>query len=761
MATPATERPVALTVAMMVTRRCNMTCAHCSVVSGPAIRAQPSEGDLESLIAQAADAGVNGILFTGGEPMLRERLVLRLMSVAKARGLTTALSTNGFWGSTLPAARRKLSDLRKAGLGLCTLSYDRYHAEFQGPGPGQNILQAAEELGVPMNVNVTRVADDSEVSDMIRPFEKSKHAKIRLYDVQPVGRARDLPASSLRSESDGSCLSASLPAITDDGRLTACNGPSYFQPSTSSLNVGSLSESSLHTLLRKHRDDPILQTVRIFGPTRLRTELSKIPGFEKFPWKDSYAGLCDLCLHINSDAEASTALRERLSRTDLVAERTARRLVMEGVSARGKTGRLQAIGPGTAWIWMAGARGENRSDSARWVSHTERVLGRADADWRQMVDYISACGLSRVVLPLASDPAIARWAPALFHERLAADALREGRRELVQRRVLATLDDELRELGADGILLKGAAFLGREISSVGDNAQRWGSLARRGSGDIDILVRGPNAEALRDRLLQRGAEGHATAARTGPHHLAPVIIHGLPVEIHTRIMPSFWRLPEKAMLSRTQPLSAFGSLRTLDSEGMMLHAMMHCASHVFAYGLRTAWDVARLIEQNPALDVGRLKAWIDSCAMPTGFYLPARVMSEALEIPMPPELLSGGSKNPRFSVLERVLRQRLFVAMEGTWELNPITKHALFFMLHETTRGRVFHAASMFGKYERESRADASRKSTARGSLLLNQIRECTQQFWRYRELLAQARTQAADERAMQLFDVEPGAVRR
>lgn len=761
MATPATERPVAFTVALMVTRRCNMACAHCSVDSGPRVRGQPSEAELERLVGEAADAGVRGILFTGGEPMLRERLVLRLMSMAKKRGLTSALSTNGFWGSTLPAARRKLSDLRRAGLGLCTLSYDRYHAEYQGPEAGRNILRAAAELGVPMNVNVTRVADDSEISDLIRPFETSRHAKIRLYDVQPVGRARDLPVSSLRTESDGSCQSASLPAITDDGRLTACNGPSYFQPSTSSLNVGSLSESSLETLLKRHRDDPILQTIRIFGPARLRRELSSISGFENFAWKDSYAGLCDLCTHINSNPDASVALRQRLSSPELTAERTARRLVMDGVSARGKTGRLQAIGPGAAWVWMAGARGENRSRRSRWVAETERVLGRADADWRQMIDYISACGLSRVVLPLASDPAIARWAPAMFQERLAADALKEGRRELVQRAVLALLDKELCDMKAGGVLLKGAAFLAREMSSTEEHAPGEGKLTRRGSGDIDILVQGPNAEALRDRLLRNGASGDANAPRSGPHHLAPVTIHGLPVEIHTRIMPSFWHLPEKAMLSRTQPLSAFGSLRTLDPEGMMVHALMHFASHVFGYGLRTAWDVAWLIGRNPSLDLEQITAWVDGCAMPGGFYVPAVVMREALEIPIPPKLLSHAPTVPRFSVLERVLRQRMFVAMEGTWELNPISKHMLFLLLHDTWRGRVLHVSSMFGKHERESRADASRKSSGGVRALPSQIRECAQQFSSYRKLIAQSRIRAADERAMQLFDIDADPIRQ
>ncbi|HXV16730.1 MAG TPA: radical SAM protein, partial [Gemmatimonadaceae bacterium] len=121
MSETAMESPV-VTVAVMVTRRCNMACAHCSVESSSKIRAQPSEADLERYVNEIADAGARAVLFTGGEPMIREKLVVRLMSIAKKRGLVSAITTNGFWGKTLPDARRTIASMCKAGLGFFTLS---------------------------------------------------------------------------------------------------------------------------------------------------------------------------------------------------------------------------------------------------------------------------------------------------------------------------------------------------------------------------------------------------------------------------------------------------------------------------------------------------------------------------------------------------------------------------------------------------------------------------------------------------------------
>src|SRR6185503_7438905 len=84
-------------VALMLTRRCNMACGHCSVESGPGVRGEPSETELLEHVRQAARAGVRWIRMTGGEPMLRGRTLLRLLRECQRLGVRTSMSTNGFW----------------------------------------------------------------------------------------------------------------------------------------------------------------------------------------------------------------------------------------------------------------------------------------------------------------------------------------------------------------------------------------------------------------------------------------------------------------------------------------------------------------------------------------------------------------------------------------------------------------------------------------------------------------------------------------
>jgi len=263
---------------------------------------------------------------------------------------------------------------------------------------------------------------------------------------------------------------------------------------------------------------------------------------------------------------------------------------------------------------------------------------------------------------------------------------------------------------------------------------RPGITPRRSALDIDVVVPADAAQKLRGRLIRRGAEGDANARRTGPHHLAPVVVLGVPVEIHTRIMPSWWALPETELLSHLWQPSA-SPLATLDAEGMLVHTLMHSASHLFGCGLKAAWDVAWTLDRHETIDYDRVVKWSDRCAMTAGFWLPARILKDALDLPLPERLFPHAADEIKYDVLQHFLRQRMFVAMEGTSELNPFSKHALLMLLHSTWRGRLLHVSSLFRAEEREAR----RGNPANGTLA-TQLRETYTQYQRYKCLRESAR---------------------
>ena len=709
---------------LMVTRRCNLACDHCSVESSPDVRTcQPSEQELLQVVRQAAAAGVQAIQFTGGEPMLREKLVLQLMREARRLGMGSALSTNGFWGRTPKLACTRLRALLAVGLTRLTVSFDRYHAAFQGPEPAVNIVRAGAALGFPVNINITRVRDEEGLDAIVAPFAELPTAQLRFYDVQPVGAAaRTTPEHEWRGETSGFCSACDAASVTDDGRLIACNGPSYFTPSGHPLNLGSLRDKPLAALLAAHRDDPLLDTIRTLGPERLRTELSEIPGFATFPFRDRYRGMCDLCLHITSDPSAVAALRERLAGERFAAERHALALLIADQRRSGLLNRQIVNAEAAARLFHQGIT----SGTCAWRAESARLLGRADLDWQHQAAILVAAGLARPLLPVLDHPDLRRWAPAFFPARLREAALRDGLRELVQIDALERIDRTLVALGGRGVLLKGAALLVR----------RCDKTALRAAGDVDVLVDASLAEPLRLRLLAEGFLGDPAASRSAPHHLAPISWRGVIIEIHTGIMPAFWGLPELEMRKRSVAVPMFSALDTLDTEGMILHAFAHATTHFFGQGQKAAWDVHHLlVTADRPIDWMRLRDWVVSCRVPRAFWVPCCVLARELNLEIPPKFLAEAPADQRQRQLELIAQRRLFTAVEMQFAINPLSRTAVFFLLHDGLRQRLTYLHWLFGSAAREARCSARSSSDAqRLSAMPGHLRQAWQQLRQFRD---------------------------
>jgi Fe-coproporphyrin III synthase len=110
------RRPV---VVWNVTRRCNLACSHCYA----AAEVEPAPGEFSTaegrrFLEQLADYDVPVVLFSGGEPLVRDDLT-ELVSNAAELGLRPVLSTNG----TL-LTRDRAAALRDAGLQYAGISVD-------------------------------------------------------------------------------------------------------------------------------------------------------------------------------------------------------------------------------------------------------------------------------------------------------------------------------------------------------------------------------------------------------------------------------------------------------------------------------------------------------------------------------------------------------------------------------------------------------------------------------------------------------------
>ncbi len=179
-----------------LTDRCNLSCTHCYNKSGPG---RSTVGELTTeeamrVIDDLADMGVPLILFSGGEPLMRED-IWDLARHARSRGLKMALSTNGTLITPDVARRIKECGIEYAGISLDGARAET-HDHFRNlPGAFEQTLSAfaaCKEAGLRCGVRVTLTRENCHELEALVDLALSLGAsRFCLYWLVPTGRGLD------------------------------------------------------------------------------------------------------------------------------------------------------------------------------------------------------------------------------------------------------------------------------------------------------------------------------------------------------------------------------------------------------------------------------------------------------------------------------------------------------------------------------------------------------------------------------------------
>lgn len=187
------RRPV---VFWNLTDRCNLSCTHCYSASGPE---SPTGGELTTAEARAfiddlAAAGIPLVIFTGGEPLVRSDL-WELAEYCRAKGIKTALSTNGTLITGEVARKIKDSGIEYAGIsldGATAATHDRFR---NTPGAFDRAVAAfarCREAGVRCGVRVTLNSENrDELGPLVDLARRIGASRFCLYWLVPCGRGSD------------------------------------------------------------------------------------------------------------------------------------------------------------------------------------------------------------------------------------------------------------------------------------------------------------------------------------------------------------------------------------------------------------------------------------------------------------------------------------------------------------------------------------------------------------------------------------------
>lgn len=149
--------PKPISCGILLSYKCTSTCRHCMYACSPTWRSDwISESDLRSVLSQLSESiapapggpsgiGVNyGLHFTGGEPFLNYKLLLRAVELAEEHGIPSVfVETNCFWCASRERAEEMLLELKSAGLDGLLVSVNPFLVEYT---PFER-MEVAAELG--------------------------------------------------------------------------------------------------------------------------------------------------------------------------------------------------------------------------------------------------------------------------------------------------------------------------------------------------------------------------------------------------------------------------------------------------------------------------------------------------------------------------------------------------------------------------------------------------------------------------------------
>ncbi|MCQ1538252.1 radical SAM protein [Methanocalculus taiwanensis] len=179
-----------------LTNHCNLNCVHCYNRSGPGNgrNSELTTDEAKALIDDLAEMGVPLILFTGGEPLMRED-IFTLADHARTQGIMTALSTNGTLITPEIAAKIKAAGIGYAGISLDGATADT-HNRFRGsPDAFERSIAAfahCREAGIRCGVRVTLTRENyAELPALIDLAAEIGASRFCLYWLVPSGRGID------------------------------------------------------------------------------------------------------------------------------------------------------------------------------------------------------------------------------------------------------------------------------------------------------------------------------------------------------------------------------------------------------------------------------------------------------------------------------------------------------------------------------------------------------------------------------------------
>jgi pyruvate-formate lyase-activating enzyme len=257
---------------MMLTRRCPLSCAHCSTNSMLASEQHNGEIFAEFARSFTVEDHPKIAYMTGGEPLLRPELVREIATAAHAVG-TQAVLISGFYfarpdGKIAPNLLRAMLAVDHV-----TVSLDQFHEKQVSRAAVFATIATLLDAGQDVSLQLvgTGAGDPylKEVTTDLRNFFADRVPAL-VARLSPVGRGRMLLRKDVHRDAQpivAPCSLAAWPLVGFDGTIVACCLQKVVDgPAPAHLLLGKAPSTQWPAVASAMRDRALLRVLRTYGP---------------------------------------------------------------------------------------------------------------------------------------------------------------------------------------------------------------------------------------------------------------------------------------------------------------------------------------------------------------------------------------------------------------------------------------------------------------------------------------------------------------
>jgi hypothetical protein len=284
-------------VFLALTRRCPLSCAHCSTESSLASEQYSDEPFRRLVDSFTAERHPRLLYMSGGEALLRAGLVYDLAVAARAAGTEAAVVSGMYFArdgqSMSPAVRRAIGSVDHF-----TASLDEWHEREVSRREVFRALHEVREMVPQVSMQLCGLDHDDPyllglIADVRREFDDGVPMMVDL--VGRAGRAREWLTEPERPDAappahhdvPAPCFMNSWPLVHFDGTVFACCAQTTVaRARPEHLVLGHASTDPWPVLYERQVRRRMLHGIRVFGPIELRRRLGD------GTTGDTYCGTC-------------------------------------------------------------------------------------------------------------------------------------------------------------------------------------------------------------------------------------------------------------------------------------------------------------------------------------------------------------------------------------------------------------------------------------------------------------------------------------